>query len=207
RHYRSPGYSRGMREGDANELGTRLAAIVHAAPSLMQVLRTVRGLGLPDWLVMSGAVYQPVLNHATGRPADYGVRDYDLGYFDGGDISYEAEDVVIRRVAAAFDEPLKSQVQVRNQARVHLWFEAHFGEVYTPLSCAAEALERFVSPMFAVGVRLEEDDRLHIAAPFGLEDLFALRLRPNPRRPFGGFERVADSVLRRWPELRIEARP
>ena len=74
-----PRYSPGMREGDANELGTRLAAIVHAAPSLMQVLRTVRGLGLPDWLVMSGAVYQPVLNHATGRAADYGVRDYDSG--------------------------------------------------------------------------------------------------------------------------------
>src|SRR5947208_16306716 len=36
-HYRSPRYSPGMREGDANELGPRLAAIVHAGPSLMQV--------------------------------------------------------------------------------------------------------------------------------------------------------------------------
>ena len=149
---------------------------------------------------MSGAVYQRVLNHLTGRPPDYGVRDYDLGYFDASDISYEAEDIVIRRVAAAFDEPLKSAVEVRNQARVHVWFEAHFGEAYTPLSCTAEALERFVSPMFAVGVRLEADDRLHVAAPFGLADLFALRLRPNPRRPFGGFDRVAANVLRRWPE-------
>ena len=193
-----------MREGDANELGTRLAAIVHAAPSLMQVLRTVRGLGLPDWLVMSGAVYQPVLNHATGRAADYGVRDYDLGYFDPADISYEAEDIVIRRVAATFDEPLKSAVEVRNQARVHLWFGAHFGEAYTPLSSTAEALERFVSPMFAVGVRLEADDRLHIEAPFGLADLFSLRLRPNSLRPYGGFERVAGGVLQRWPEVTIE---
>jgi hypothetical protein len=189
-----------MREGDANELGTRLAAIVHAAPSLMQVLRTVRGLGLPDWLVISGAVYQRVLNHATGRAADYGVRDYDLGYFDPADISYRAEDVVIRRVAAAFEEPLKSVVEVRNQARVHLWFEAHFGEAYTPLSSTAEALERFVSPMFAVG---EADDRLRIDAPFGLGDLFALRLRPSPLRPYGGFERVAAGVLQRWPEVTI----
>ena len=181
----------------------RLTAIVHAAPSLMRVLRTMRTLALPDWLVMSGAVYQRVLNHLTGRPADYGVRDYDLGYFDGSDISYGAEDIVIRRVAAAFDVPLRSQVEVRNQARVHVWFEAHFGEAYTPLSCTAEALERFVSPMFAVGVRLEADGRLHIAAPFGLGDLFALRLRPNPRRPFGGFDRVAGNVLRRWPEIRV----
>ena len=181
-----------------------LTNIVYAAPSLMQVLTGLRTLDLPDWLVMSGAVYQRVLNHLTGRMPDYGVRDYDVGYFDPSDISYDAEDVVIRRVAAAFDEPLKTLVEVRNQARVHLWFEAHFGEAYTPLSCTAEALERFVSPMFAVGVRLVDDDRLHIEAPFGLADLFALRLRPNPFRPFGGFDRVAASALRRWPELRVE---
>jgi hypothetical protein len=182
----------------------RLTSIVRAAPSLMRVLTVVRALGLPDWLVMSGAVYQRVLNHLTGREPDYGIRDYDLGYFDASDISYDAEDVVIRRVAAAFEEPLRSTVEVRNQARVHVWFEAHFGETYTPLSCTAEALERFVAPIFAVGVRLEADDRLHIEAPFGLADLFALRLRPNPLRPFGGFDRVAASALRRWPELRVE---
>ena len=182
----------------------RLTNIVHAAPSLMRVLTVVRALNLPDWLVMSGAVYQRVLNHLTGREPDYGVRDYDLGYFDASDISYDAEDVVIRRVAAAFEEPLRSTVEVRNQARVHVWFEDHFGETYTPLSCTAEALERFVAPMFAVGVRLEADDRLHIEAPFGLTDLFALRLQPNPWRSFGGFDRVAASALRRWPELRVE---
>ena len=96
---------------------------------------------------------------------------------------------------------LQGPVEVRNQARVHVWFEAHFGEAYTPLSSTAEALERFVSPMFAVGVRLDADDRLHVEAPFGLMDLFALRLGPNPRRPTGGFDRAAISVLRRWPEI------
>jgi hypothetical protein len=193
-----------MRSDPEPELAERLTAIVHAAPSLMRVLTVMRVLDLPDWLVMSGAVYQRVLNHLTGRAPDYGIRDYDLGYFDPSDISYDAEDVVIRRVAGAFEEPLRSIVEVRNQARVHVWFEAHFGEAYTPLSCTAEALERFVAPMFAVGVRLEADDRLHIEAPFGLADLFTLRLRPNPWRPFGGFGRVAANVLRRWPELRVE---
>src|SRR6266849_5125183 len=121
------------------ELVERLTEIVQAAPSLMRVLTTVRALDLPDPLVMSGAVYQRVLNHLTGRLPDYGIRDYDLGYFDASDISYEAEDAVIRRVAAAFDEPLRSVVEVRNQARVHVWFEGHFGEPYTALSRTAEA--------------------------------------------------------------------
>ncbi|WP_395671898.1 nucleotidyltransferase family protein [Phenylobacterium sp.] len=171
----------------------------------MHVLTTARDLDLPDWLVFSGAIYQPVLNHLTGRAADYGIKDYDLGYFDPADTSYEAEDAVIRRVAAAFAPPFREMVEVRNQARVHLWFEGKFGEAYAPLPNTPEALERFVSPLFAVGVRLEADGRLTIVAPFGLEDLFALRLRPNPRRITGGFARTAASVTARWPEIEVIA--
>jgi hypothetical protein len=156
---------------------------------------------------VSGAVYQSVLNHLTGRALGYGLNDYDLAYFDVSDLSYEAEDAVIRRVRDAFGEPLKSQVEVRNQARVHLWFEAHFGEPYTPLSNTAEAIERFVSPTFAVGVRLEPDGGLRVEAPFGLADLFALRLRPNPRRSTAGFARTGARVRQRWPELVVEANP
>jgi hypothetical protein len=185
-------------------LEERLEAIVRAAPSLMHVLATARDLELPDWLLFSGAVYQRVLNRLTGRDPDYGVKDYDLGYYDASDISYEAEDVVIRRVAAAFEPPLRELVEVRNQARVHLWFEGKFGEPYAPLGCTGEALSRFVSPLFAVGVRLEPDDRLTITAPFGLGDLFALRLRPNPHRRTNGFARTAASAAARWPEIKVE---
>jgi hypothetical protein len=60
--------------------------------------------------------------------------------------------VVIRRVAAALEPPLRELVEVRNQARVHLGFEDHFGEPYSPLSGSVEALERFAAPAFAVAV-------------------------------------------------------
>jgi len=187
----------------SRDLEAELRDIVRAAPGLMHVLQTARALDLPDWLVFSGAIYQAVLNHQTRRSSDYGLKDYDLGYFDAADTSYEAEDAVIRRVAAAFEPPLREMVEVRNQARVHLWFEGKFGEAYTPLTCSAEALERFVSPLFAVGVRLEADDAITVLAPFGLEDLFAMRLRPNPRRQTGGFARTAASVSARWPEVEV----
>jgi hypothetical protein len=194
-------------EAAESELVYRLSEIVRATPPLMRVLSVARRLCLSDWLVFSGAVYQPVLNHLTGRPLDYGIKDYDLGYFDRSDLSYEAEDEVIRRVKAAFEEPLRSAVEVRNQARVHLWFEGKFGEPYGPLSCTAAALERFASATFAVGVRLESDDRLYIEAPFGLTDLFALRLSPNPRRKTVGFARTSADVRRRWPEVVVEDEP
>lgn len=186
------------------DLEGRLEQIVRETPSLMLVLQRARDLDLPDWLVFSGAVYQRVLNLLTGRDADYGIKDYDLGYFDP-DTSYAAEDAVIRRVAAAFESPLREMVEVRNQARVHLWFEGKFGEPYAPLANSTEALTRFVSPLFAVAVRLESDDQLSVIAPFGLDDLFSLRLRPNPRRPTNGFARTAASVTSRWPELIVQA--
>jgi hypothetical protein len=194
-------------ETGEREFRERLTEILRATMPLMRVLEVARHLCLPDWLVFSGAVYQPVLNHLTGRPVDYGIKDYDLGYYDASDLSYDAEDAVIRRVNAAFDEPLRSMVEVRNQARVHLWFEEKFGEPYAPLSCTAEALERFASATFAVGVRLEADDRLQIVAPFGLTDLFALRVVPNPYRKTVGFDRAAADVRRRWPEIMIDNEP
>jgi len=184
-------------------LESRLVDIVRADPGLMHVLTTVRGLGLNDWRVFSGAVYQSVWNAVTGRPAGYGVRDYDLGYFDP-DVSWDAEDAVIRRVAAAFEPPFRDMVEARNQARVHLWFEGKFGEAYAPVAATDEALARFVAPAFAVAVRLEDDHTISVAAPFGLEDVFSMTLRPNPHRGLArDWRRVVDNARGRWPEVRV----
>lgn len=186
-----------------DDLESRLVAIVRQQPQLMQVLTTVRDLDLPDWRVFSGAVYQAVWNAQTGRAIGYGIKDYDLGYFDP-DTSWDAEDAVIRRVAEAFPPPLRDLVEVRNQARVHLWFHNRFGEPYEPLASTDEALSRFVAPAFAVGIRLEADDRITIAAPFGLDDLFAMTLRPNPNRPRArGWNKAVASARARWPELTV----
>lgn len=187
---------------------SRLIDIVHGVPTTMQVLRTVRDLDLPDAMIFSGAIYQPVWNHLTGRAPDYGIKDYDVAYHDASDTSYEAEDVVIQRVAAAFAPPLRELVEVRNQARVHLWFGDKFGadEPYPPLEDSAAALKRFVATAFCVGVRMEADDTLSVFAPFGLDDLFALYLRPNPLRVkgAGGWGRTTASAKARWPEIKIE---
>jgi len=186
-----------------SDLETRLVDIVRADTDLMHVLTTVRSLGLNDWRVFSGAVYQSVWNVVTGRPVGYGRKDYDLGYFDP-DTAWDAEDVVIKRVAAAFEEPFRTDVEVRNQARVHLWFPDRFGEPYTALTDTDEALARFVAPAFAVGVRLEDDDTISIAAPFGLEDVFTMTLRPNQHRPLAkGWDKAVASARARWPELKV----
>lgn len=187
-------------------LEARLTEIVRADAGLMHVLTVMRELDLPDWRLFSGAVYQAVWNAQTGRPVGYGIKDYDIGYFDA-DTSWDAEDAVIKRVAAAFEPPLRDQVEVRNQARVHLWFEGKFGEPYDPLTCTDDAPARFVAPAFAVGVRLEADDGLSVVAPFGLEDVFAMTIRPNPTRGLAkGWERVIANARGRWPEITVVER-
>ncbi len=189
-------------------LEIRLTEMVRASPRVMRVLTIARDLRLPDWRIVSGAIYQTAWNALTGRDPDYGIKDYDLVYFDGADLSYEGEDVHIRRAAAAYPADLSPLVEVRNQARVHLWFAAKFGEAYAPLTCTDDALQRFVSPAYGVGVRLEADGRMDIAAPFGLDDIFALRLRPTPGRSLAsGWSKVTHGVLARWPEVTIEGPP
>ena len=70
-------------------------------------------------------------------------------------------------------------VEVRNQARVHLWFEQRFGHPYPKLGSSADALTRFASRTHAVGVRLHADDSLGLIAPFGLDDIFSFRISPE----------------------------
>jgi hypothetical protein len=181
----------------------QLIEILQASPRLVHVLHIARDLNLPDWMIFSGAIYQTVWNAITRRDIDYGIKDYDLAYFDP-DTSWKAEDDVIQWVRDTFTAPLDRLVEVRNQARVHLWFEERFGEPYEPLGRTQEALTRFVSPAFAVGARLKDDGDITIIAPFGLRDIFDMTIRPNPFRPQAkGFANAAASAKARWPEVKV----
>lgn len=153
-------------------------AIVEADPLLAETLARVRALALPDWLVVSGALYNSIWNHLTDRPPGFGIKDVDLFYFDDADLSWEAEDVVIRRAAGHF-EGLPLPVEVRNQARVHLWYPVKFGRECPHYTSASESVSYFASRTHAVGVRFDEGGALELVAPFGLDDIFSFRITPN----------------------------
>lgn len=183
------------------DLDAMLQRYLRANAKVMQVLEAVREARLPSWRLFSGAVYQAVWNALTGRPTDYGIRDYDVGYFDA-DLSEKAEAVSQANVLARISDEMQMHVEVVNQARVHLWFQKEFGRPYAALTGTDDALRKSLFTAHAVGVRLEPDNRLTIAAPYGLSDIFDLVLRPNPELAVvGAHAEKAREALERWPEL------
>jgi len=181
----------------------QLERIIGTDPHLMRILRFARDLDLPQWRLVAGCIYQTVWNVLTGRPRGTGINDYDLIYFDGSDLSEQTELATERRVRD-FLSDLPAPVEVRNQARVHLWFPDHFGIAYAPLASSEEAITRYASATHAVGIRLLMDDRMDIFAPFGLEDIFAMVIRPNHALPNQAtHDRKAARAKGVWPELTI----
>jgi uncharacterized protein len=177
-----------------------LRSIIAQSPHLQSWLETLQTLNLPDAWIVSGAIYNQVWNHLTNRPLLHGIKDVDIFYFDD-DTTYDAEDRTIRRVIARF--PPKPPIELRNQARVHLWYPDHFGLAYPQLTSACEAIDRFASRTHCVGIRLN-DDEIEIYAPYGLDDIFSFRLSPNPVLDNRATHHAkAERQMALWPELSL----
>lgn len=165
--------------------------------NLPQLLQRLPGIVTPrEWWLTSGCLVQTVWNVRSGFPADRGILDYDLFYFDS-DISWRAEDRFIRTLEdAVSDLPIK--LQPRNQARVHLWYRDKFGISYPPVRSARHALWRFPATTTAVGISASLDGRYSFYAPFGLSNTLNLVVKPNRRLPI---EDVYRKKAARWKEL------
>jgi len=177
-------------------------ALVARNPVVVDVLQRAEALALPDWYLTAGCLFQTVWNVLDGEEPARGIRDYDLFYFDGSDLSWDAEDEVITRAAVAF-AGCGGEVEVRNEARVHLWYEDHFGIPCEPYKNTEAAIDSFAATACSVGIQLR-DGRPHVYAPYGLDDLFDFVLRPNPSvAPRSTYETKAARWLVLWPRLTV----
>jgi hypothetical protein len=180
----------------------RFLGIVLADSTVRSVLERAPQLGVRDWWLTAGVLFQTVWNSLTGRPPRTGIRDADLFYFDA-DTSWAAEDQVIRAGAALFAD-LPVPVEIRNEARVHLWYADRFGTPAPPFRDCADAIDSFAAVCCAVGVTVDGDGRPRVYAPFGVDDLFGLVVRPNARlAPRHVYEAKAARWKQHWPELTV----
>jgi len=174
-------------------------------PALVTVLDRMPGLDLPGCWLAAGAVFQTVWNCLSGRDPGAGIKDYDLIYHDSADLGWDAEDRVIRRATGLFAD-LPVDVEVRNEARVHLWYEGRFGVRCPPYHSTEAAIATFPSTSSCFGVRRSSapDGGLDVYAPFGFTDLFAFRTRPNPAlAPRRVYETKTARWRAEWPQLQV----
>jgi uncharacterized protein len=159
-------------------------------------------LALPDAWIVSGCLVQSVWNVLTRRAVDYGIADYDVFYFDP-DTSWQAEDAVIRKLQGRLEE-LGVKIEVRNQARVHLWYPQKHGLPYPALQASADGIDRFLTQNTQVGIRRTEAGH-EVYAPRGFDDIAGLIVRPNPGPNFSAANYAAKARRWKslWPELTI----
>lgn len=147
---------------------------------------------------MAGCLFQTVWNLKSSRPADQDIKDYDVFYYDADDLSRGAEEQAQEHVRSIVAD-LGVNVEVANQARVHLWYPEFFGHPYPALSSSADGIRRFLVTETCVGVRPGECN-----APYGLAGVYAGTLTANPLSAQGDlFARKVASYRSRWPWLAV----
>jgi len=199
----------------SNKLGERAIGaeseflrLILMNPAVTQILVRLPELNVPDAWLVSGCLFQTVWNILAGEGPDRGIKDYDIFYFDSSDTSADAEDLVNARAASVFAE-LGSQIDVRNQARVHIWYESEFGVPgYPRLSKSTDGIDNFLAVCCMVAVRRFVTGGIELYAPLGVDDVLNRIVRQNPWYPHAPqdcYEKKANRWKALWPDLRVES--
>jgi hypothetical protein len=145
---------------------------------ISEVLRRAPDLRMPNWYLGAGCIAQTVWNAAHGFEPAFGIKDYDLVYYDFADLSSESENDYAAKADRLFRD-LEVATDVKNEARVHLWYEQHFGYKIAPYESVEHAISTWPTTATSVAITTGTDGILRLCAPFGLNDLLGLIVRPN----------------------------
>lgn len=172
--------------------------VIQQDPWMMEILRTVQSLNLPDWWIGAGFVRGKVWDTLHGFTHKTLIPDIDVIYFDPTNLTQEKEEEIKKAL-----EKLNPYTnwQVKNQARMHIMHND------PPYQNATDALSRWVETATCVGVTIDSNGQLQLSAPLGIEDLTQLIVRPNPTIPLDLTlfkKRVRQKHwLILWPNLRV----
>jgi hypothetical protein len=155
----------------------QLEAALRENRSLTELLRRFDEIALPDGWLVAGAIAQTVWNLSGGYPAERGIKDVDIVYYDPDDLSAETEAARESRIRTLYTH-LPVKLDVKNEARVHLWYEKVFGYSIESYISVENAIASFPTTATAIGVRWSANG-LDCCAPYGVSDLLGLVVRPN----------------------------
>jgi hypothetical protein len=178
-----------------------LETILAQSEVIKEVLARAPSLNLTNWYLGAGAVAQTVWNDLHGYPLTQDIKDCDLVYFDP-DTSYEAEDAYIKKGERLF-AGLPVEVEIRNEARVHIWYEQKFGKKIKPYTSTEDGINTWPTTATSVGVRYDNGQFI-VYAPYGLHDLLGMIVRPNKEQIIQDvYEKKVERWKKAWPKLRV----
>ncbi len=180
-----------------------LLDILRQSPMIVGILENALLLELPNWYLGAGCIAQTVWNHRHGFDLTYNILDCDLVYYDSSDISAETENSYLRSGKELF-KGLPVPVEIVNEARVHLWYQKHFGYSITQYKSVEEAIDTWPTTATSIGIRYEGKGNFNIYAPFGTEDLLNMIVRANKKlitREI--YHKKVERWSKAWPGLTI----
>ncbi|MGM0750795.1 MAG: nucleotidyltransferase family protein [Bacillota bacterium] len=168
---------------------------------MIGILETVQTLHLPDWWICAGFVRTKVWDTLHGYSKKTALPDIDVVYFDASNTEEQFEKYLESKLKEkAPAEPWS----VKNQARMHI----KNGEA--PYSSTIDAVSRFPETATSIALTMNENNDLILAAPWGIQDLLSLQIKPTP--PFTGKEALASIYKKRvlekdwntkWPKVKV----
>ncbi len=180
----------------------QLLEILEKNKSVQEILERAGELKMPNWYLGAGGITQTVWNVKHGFCPECGIKDYDLVYYDASDTSYEAENIFIQKGKEMFRN-ISISIEIRNQARVYLWYEKRFGNSIEQYKSVEEAINTWPTTATSIGIR-KENGRFEVYAPFGLDDLLDMVVRANKAQITEKiYQDKVDRWVKIWPNLKI----
>ncbi|MCH7396305.1 nucleotidyltransferase family protein [Acinetobacter dispersus] len=179
---------------------TILFDLIVQSPYLYNLLDRLAQLH-PYAFVSAGAIRNTVWAYLHGQSFDLQYSDVDVIYYDATELDQHSQKQLQHNLERLF--PLQ-QWDVVNQALVHTWYRRENGKRIQPLASIEHALSLWPDTATAIAVRVNASGELELIAPFGLQDLFELKLRWNSALvSYATFKKRVDSKqwLQQWPQL------
>lgn len=145
--------------------------LVKADPWMMEILATAKSLQLPDWWVCAGFVRAKIWDALHGFEQRTALPDVDIIYFDCTNLQ-EAEEKKLEARLRSINPAIPWSV--KNEARMHIVNNL------SPYTSSIDAISKFPETVTALGLSLDEQDRIILTAPHGIQDVINLIVRPTP---------------------------
>ena len=172
-----------MLEGKNKSLNEQLIIfekILNKSNNIKEILKVLEEYSkenkdFKNYYLAAGCINQTIFNYYHNYDLDYGIGDYDIVYYDE-DVSYEKEDIIIKDLEQRL-EYLNLKFDIKNEKRVYIWYNEKYKTNRKGYNSVEDAISKWGTTVTCLGVRLESN-KLIVCAPYGLNDLFNLILRP-----------------------------